>query len=126
MNTLLHTVELKGLDEGWKGHVKLEAPVHTERLKVLSEAGFHRFKEPGKSKKEQASAMFDEQLPALISVYEKAARACIKEVVILGPNNETIDSVSLFDRHPATSQCFAEVVMAYLEGFGPRKKTKQS
>lgn len=123
MEPMKHTVELEGLAEGWKGHVVMEAPIHFERLEVISAAGFHKFRDVTKgAKKEKLEALFEEQIPALIKIYRENARKLVREVNIVGPNGAAIKSLDEFDRHYATEQCFAEIAAAYLHGFGPVKK----
>lgn len=124
MNPMHHTLELEGLENGWKGHLVLEAPLHTERLKVISQKKLHKLEGTGKKKGGgvDLDAVFDQQLPMLVDIYENHARKLIQEVAIVGPNGQKIDSVEDFDRHPATAQCFMEVATAYMMGFGPGKK----
>lgn len=128
MEPMKHTLKLEGLEKGWQGSLVMEAPRHTERMRVLSEFKVHKMRQAGnkKDKAKSLEVLFEEQLPMLVSVYEKYARALIQEVNIVGPNGEVIDDVETFDRHPACGQCFAEVSAAYLEGFVPGKKTSKS
>lgn len=124
MNAMQHTLKLEGLEEGWTGHLVVEAPLHTERMRVITGMKLHKLEGSGKgaSKAKATESLFEEQLPQLIEIYEKHARKLIKDVSISGPSGEKIDSVEDFDRHPATGQCFAEVAAAYIVGFGPGKK----
>ena|SRR3990167_621113 len=125
MAPMQHTVKLEGLPEGWQGSLVMEAPLHTERLKVISKAGFHKMGDPRKLEEgDKLGVLFEQQLPALIHVYE-IARALIREVNIVGPEGQVIKTLDEFDRHEATAQCFAEVATAYLLGFGPGKKKSQ-
>lgn len=123
MSPMKHTMNLNGLAEGWTGHLILEAPLHTERLRAITGMKLHKMAGTGGKKgAKEIDALFDEQLPALLDLYEKHARKLIQEVVISGPGGEKIETVEDFDRHPATGQCFAEVAVAYVFGFGPGKK----
>lgn len=121
MVPMKHTVKLESLEEGWQGSLVMEAPLHTERLKVISKAGFHRMQNPKAGDEEKVDQLFGQQLPALLEVYAEA-RKHILEVNIVGPDGEVINDKDTFERHQATAACFAEVATAYMLGFGPGKK----
>lgn len=122
-----HALHLTSLPEGWKGHLMMEAPLHTDRMKVMAESGFHRIAREQKelSKEDRVEKLFTEQFPLLLKVYE-IAKPLIKEVCIDGPNGESIKDMEGFERHWATESAFQEVAAAYLGGFGPGKTKGQS
>lgn len=127
MTPMKHKLELTGLAQGWSGYVLMIAPRSTDRIRAISEGKFHKIKntkDAGKDSEKKLEILFEQQLPALIDLYEKKCRPLIEEVRIVGPEGQVIEDLEVFDRHEACEQCFAEVAAAYLEGFGPKKGTK--
>ena len=122
MVQMKHTLKLESLTDGWQGSLVMEAPLHTERLKVISKAGFHRMQNPKEGEEQDnVDRIFAQQLPALLEVYDNA-RKHILEVNIVGPDGEVINDINTFERHEATAACFSQIATAYMLGFGPGKK----
>lgn len=113
-------MKLELQEEGLVGVVHMKVPRHTERLRVLAECGATKLKQQTQDATDaEKVALFEQNTPVILDVYEKAARALIVDVEVKRGDEVLVKGLEQAEVHPITTMLPLQVAAQYLAGFGP-------
>lgn len=109
------------LENGWKGKVVVEVPLHHKRLAVLTTLKIQDLIPSSQVKtKADKDKAFRTNIPIMAQAYDHA-RELIREVDLTGPKGEKVTTQNEMETREELQHAWIIVASQYCEGFGPGK-----